>query len=100
MREINDEEIWRTIKRVVWKETSPHPEKERLIPEVSLFDIHLRDDRANSHSIHNIINLVHVIYELEERFSVSVEVDEIFELFILQDLFDLLKKKIVEKTFR
>jgi hypothetical protein len=91
---MTDEEIWEILKKKILEITIPEPDERKLLPEASLQEIHLRDGQKNSHDIHNMINLINVVDEMEGQFFIRIDLEELFELFILQDLFNLIKRKI------
>jgi len=89
-----DEKLWKEIKKAVLYWTIPKPDKKELLPEASLISLHLRDGKKGSHDIHNLTNLIHVFDDFEKQSGIEVDLDEIYELSTLQDVFDLIQKKL------
>lgn len=99
MNKPTDEEIFAGLKEAIIECTIPEPDHDKIRPETELLDLNLRDARKGdpfSHKLSHIINLAEVIMDLENRFSLKDEIDieELFNLWTVADIFECLKKKI------
>ncbi|MFA5024634.1 MAG: hypothetical protein WC523_06830 [Patescibacteria group bacterium] len=90
MRNYTDKEIAQEVKAAILKEMSETLTDEDLVPEASLIDLELRDKG----SIHHILHLIDIIIDLEDSFSIEIDEGELLRLWKLQDIFDLIRKKI------
>ncbi len=82
METINDETIKNRLKRVIVKEL-------KIAPEDIADDAHIGNDLGIDSA-----DLINVLYDIEDEFKIEISDEEVGEISIVQEMYNLVRSKI------
>lgn len=92
------EKIWESLKAVVIRDLQfrrlEESEVGEITPQSKLVNLGLRDSLERRLHGFNWLNLVHVIDDLEEEFSIEIDHDRLLEFKTLEDILKCLLRKV------
>lgn len=95
------ERIWDSLKAVIIEDlryrSLEESEVGKIILRSNLVDLGLRDSFERHLHGFNWLNLVHVIDELEDEFSINISHDRLLEFNTVEDIFKCLVRKVKRK---
>lgn len=92
------EKLWGYLKKIILEDLSVRGLDESDVGEITLqsklIDLGLRDSLERRQHGFNWLNLVHVIDELETKFSIEIDYDRLLEFATVGDILKCLLKKL------